>query len=140
MVVPYIAKSTEVALRQVPDNYREGAEALGMSKGYSLRKIVLRSGARGSSPACCIALAIAGGETAPLIYTAGLVHPAAQSPNCCTSRSAYLTYPVWAFYQLPSAQARALSYDAALLLVVLVVLLLVTARLIVVRTQRHREA
>ncbi len=47
MVVPYIAKSTEVALRQVPDSYREGAEALGMSTGYALRKVVLRSGGAG---------------------------------------------------------------------------------------------
>ena len=33
MVIPYIAKSTETALRQVPTTYREGAEALGMSDG-----------------------------------------------------------------------------------------------------------
>ena len=43
MVVPYIAKTTETSLRQVPTGYREGAEALGMSMGYALRKVVLKS-------------------------------------------------------------------------------------------------
>ena len=43
MVIPYIAKTTENSLRQVPTGYREGAEALGMSMGYGLRKVVLKS-------------------------------------------------------------------------------------------------
>ena len=43
MVVPYIAKTTENSLRQVPTGYREGADALGMTMGYSLRKVVLKS-------------------------------------------------------------------------------------------------
>ena len=138
MVVPYIAKSTEVALRQVPDNYREGAEALGMSQGYSLRKIVLRSGAPGIVTGLLIALAIAGGETAPLIYTAGF----ADSWTGAFIHGhgfPYLTYVVWEFWDYPSKQANALSYDAGLILVVMVLVLLVAARLIIARTQRHSE-
>src|ERR1022692_847063 len=73
MVIPYIAKSTETALRQVPTAYREGAEALGMPAGYALRKVTLRTALPGIVTGLLIALAIAGGETAPLIYTAGLV-------------------------------------------------------------------
>ena len=72
MVVPYIAKTTENSLRQVPTGYREGAEALGMSMGYSLRKVVLKTALPGIVTGLLLALAIAGGETAPLIYTAEL--------------------------------------------------------------------
>ena len=72
MVVPYIAKSTETAVRQVPTAYREGAEALGHVDG-------LRAPQGHPQDARCpgivtgllIALAIACGETAPLLYTAG---------------------------------------------------------------------
>ena len=71
MVIPYIAKTTENSLRQVPTGYREGAEALGMSVGYSLRKVVLKSALPGIVTGLLLALAIACGETAPLIYTAG---------------------------------------------------------------------
>ncbi len=74
MVVPYIAKATESAIRQVPTNYREGAEALGMSPGYMLRRIVLKSALPGIVTGVLIALSIAGGETAPLLYTAGITN------------------------------------------------------------------
>lgn len=138
MVVPYIAKSTESALRQVPTAYREGAQALGMSTGYSLRKIVIRSALPGIITGLLVALAIAGGETAPLLYTAGWTD---SNPSLSLTHQAvpYLTYPIWAFFNEPSAQAHALSYDAALILMVLVVLLLVAARIITVRTRRHSE-
>lgn len=138
MVIPYIAKSTEVALRQVPTNYREGAEALGMRSTYALRKVVLRSAVPGIVTGLLVALAIAVGETAPLIYTAGWSNNI-PSLSLLHQPVAYLTYPVWTFYNEPSAQAHALSYDAALILIVLVVLLLVAARLIVARTRRHAE-
>jgi phosphate transport system permease protein len=140
MVVPYIAKSTETALQQVATNYREGAEALGMSMGYTLRKIVLKSALPGIVTGVLIALAIAGGETAPLIYTANFTD-ALPTANLIHSQGfPYLTYPVFTFYNQPSVQAHYLAYDAALLLVVIVLVLLVLSRVIVARTQRHAES
>ena len=138
MVVPYIAKSTETALRQVPTAYREGAEALGMRTGDALRKVVLRSAAPGIVTGLLIALAISSGETAPLLYTAGFTN-ALPSASLVHHPVAYLTYPVWTFYDYPSAQAHVLAFDAALILVVLVLALLVLARLLVARTQRHAD-
>ncbi len=139
MVVPYIAKATETALRQVPTGYREGAEALGMSTGYGLRKVVLKSAAPGIVTGLLIALAIAGGETAPLIYTAGFSGSLWTGSFTGDHRFSYLTYMVYTFWDTPSHHANVLAYDAALVLVVLVLLLLVTARIIVARTQRHAE-
>ena len=78
MVIPYIAKTTENSLRQVPTGYREGAEALGMSAGYGLRKVVLKSALPGIVTGLLLALAIACGETAPLdLHRRVLQHPAA---------------------------------------------------------------
>lgn len=140
MVIPYIAKSTESALRQVPTNYREGAAALGMSMGYSLRKVVLKTALPGIVTGLLIALAIACGETAPLIYTANFTNKLPNASLIHSNGFAYLTYPVFNFFNQPGAQAHALAYDAALLLVVIVLLLLITARIIVARTQRHSES
>jgi phosphate transport system permease protein len=140
MVIPYIAKSTESALRQVPDSYREGAAALGMSMGYSLRKVVLKSAAPGIVTGLLIALAIASGETAPLIYTANFTNAIPGASLIHSQGFAYLTYPVYTFYNQPSAQAHDLAYDAALLLVFIVLALLVISRIIVARTQRHSES
>jgi phosphate transport system permease protein len=139
MVIPYIAKSTETALRQVPTNYREGAEALGMSPGYGLRKVVLKTALPGIATGLLLALAIASGETAPLIYTAGWTTANPSGSLVHSHGFAYLTYPVFTFFNLPDNSAHYLAYDAALLLIVLVAILLVTSRIIVARTQRHAE-
>jgi len=139
MVVPYITKSTETALRQVPTAYREGAEALGMTTGYSLRKVVLKSGAPGIVTGILIALAIAGGETAPLIYTANFASTMWTGSFVHAHGFGYLTYLVFEFWNYPAKSANYLSYDAALILIVMVLLLLVSARLIIARTQRFSE-
>lgn len=138
MVIPYIAKNTETSLRQVPTGYREGAEALGMSAGYRLRKVVLKSALPGIVTGLLLALAIACGETAPLIYTAGFSNTL---PHSLTgSQFPYLTYMVFTGYNSPETQYHYLAYDAALILVVIVMLLLVLSRIVVSRTQRHSES
>ena len=138
MVIPYIAKTTENSLRQVPTGYREGAAALGMSAGYGLRKVVLKSALPGIATGLLLALAIACGETAPLIYTAGFSNTL---PHSLThAQFPYLTYVVFTYYNDPSVQKHYVSYDAALILVVIVLLLLVASRVVVARTQRHSES
>ena len=139
MVIPYIAKSTETALRQVPTNYREGAEALGMSSGYTLRKVVFKTALPGITTGLLIALAIASGETAPLIYTAGFTTARPSAAIIHSQGFPYLTYPVFTFYNQPNDQAHYLANDAAMLLVVIVLILLVLARVVTARTQRHAE-
>jgi phosphate transport system permease protein len=121
----------------VPTGYREGAAALGMSSGYSLRKVVLKSALPGIVTGLLLALAIACGETAPLIYTAGFSNTL---PHSLThAQFPYLTYVVFQYYNDPSVQKHYISYDAALILVVIVLLLLVASRVVVSRTQRHSE-
>jgi phosphate transport system permease protein len=138
MVIPYIARGTETAVRQVPTSYRETAEALGMSTGYALRKVVLRSALPGIATSLLIALAISGGETAPLLYTAGW-YTGTPKAQLLHQPIGYLTYPVWTFWDYPSDQAHYLAYDAALILLFLVLFLLVAARIIVNRSQRYSE-
>jgi len=138
MVVPYVVKATEVSLRSVPTAYRDGSEALGMPSGYALRRVVLRPALPGIVTGLIVAMAIAVGETAPLLYTAGW------SNNLPTTHLfhapiAYLTYPVWTFYNQPYASAHRLAAVAALLLVVLALLMIVVGRIIVAVTQRQSE-
>ena len=103
MVIPYIAKTTENSLRQVPTGYREGAAALGMSAGYGLRKVVLKSALPGIATGLLLALAIACGETAPLIYTAGFSNTSAALST--HTQFPYLTYVVFTYYNDPSCRS-----------------------------------
>ena len=138
MVIPYIAKNTETSLRQVPTGYREGAEALGMSSGYGLRKVVLKSALPGIMTGIILALAIACGETAPLIYTAGFSNTL---PHSLTgSQFPYLTYMVFTGYNSPETQYHYLAYDASLILVVDRAAAPGPSRILVARTQRHSES
>lgn len=139
MSVPYIAKATESALGQVPSSYREGAEALGLPIGWTLRKIVLKSALPGIVTGILVALALAVGETAPMLYTAGWSN-SAPTGELTHSPVGYLTYPIWTFYNQPSKTAQDLSYDAALLLIVLLLLLILVGRLITWFSRRHSES
>jgi len=135
LVVPYVTKMTEVALRNVPTSYREGGEALGMRTGYVLRKLVLRPALPGIATGLVLAVAISIGETAPLLYTAGY---SSRGPTFSlhTSPVGYLTYVVWTDYNQPFASSHDLANMAATLLITLVVLLILGTRIIVATTQR----
>lgn len=135
--IPYIAKATETALAQVPSSYREGAEALGISAGWTLRKIVIKTAMPGIVTGLLVAIAITIGETAPLLFTAGWSdqNPTGQLTN---SPVGYLTYPIWSFYQY-GPKSRDLSYDSAFLLLILVLILIILGRIIIWRSRRNAE-
>jgi phosphate transport system permease protein len=137
LMIPYITKATETSLAQVPTAYREGAEALGIAPSWTLRKIVLKSALPGIVTGLLVALAIAVGETAPLIFTAGWsdTNPSMHLTN---SPVAFLTYPIWSFYQY-SKQSVILSYDAGLLLLVFVLLIIVAGRVVIAISRRNTE-
>jgi phosphate transport system permease protein len=135
--IPYITKATESALGQVPSSYREGAEALGIPAAWTLRKIVLKSATPGIMTGLLVAIAIAVGETAPLLTTAGWSD---QNPSLALTHApiAFLTYPIFSFYQYGKA-SQDLSYDAALILLVFVLLIIFLGRVIIAVSRRNSE-
>ena len=73
MVLPLIMRSTEEALRAVPDSYREGSFGLGAGKLRTVFRIVLPAAIPGILAGVILAIGRIVGETAALIYTAGTV-------------------------------------------------------------------
>lgn len=129
MVTPYILKTTEVAFRQIPSTYREAYVALGLPRLTGLRRVLLPPAAAGILTGLVVALAIAMGETAPLIYTAGWTN--ALPPHTLTHQPVgYLTYVVWTYTNQPFPQAHALANSAALSLVLFLLILIGLSRLI----------
>lgn len=78
MVLPLIMRTTEEALRSVPDACREASFALGAGKLRTVCRVVLPAAAPGILAGVVLAVGRAAGETAALIYTAGTV---AQIPS-----------------------------------------------------------
>ncbi|MCF2668160.1 phosphate ABC transporter permease PstA [Faecalicatena contorta] len=73
MVLPLIMRSTEEALKAVPDSYREGSFGLGAGKLRTVFRIVLPSAVPGILAGVILAIGRIVGETAALIYTTGTV-------------------------------------------------------------------
>lgn len=73
MILPLIMRSTEEALKAVPDSYREGSFGLGAGKLRTVFRIVLPSAIPGILAGVILAIGRIVGETAALIYTAGTV-------------------------------------------------------------------
>lgn len=73
MILPLIMRTTEEALKAVPDSYREGSFGLGAGKLRTVFRIVLPSAVPGILAGIILAIGRIVGETAALIYTAGTV-------------------------------------------------------------------
>ncbi len=73
MILPLIMRTTEEALKSVPDSYREGSFGLGAGKLRTVFRIVLPSAVPGILAGIILAIGRIVGETAALIYTAGTV-------------------------------------------------------------------
>lgn len=136
LVVPYVAKSTEIALNQVPLAYREGGDALGISQTRLLRTIVIPAAVPGMATGLIVALAISVGETAPLLYTAGFSnsYPSAQLIHTPVP---YLTYATYTFWNQPTTALKDLSFDSSVLLMALILLLVICSRFVVRVSQRY---
>ncbi len=118
MILPVIMRTTEEALKSVPDSYREGSFGLGAGRLRTVFKIVLPSAVPGILSGVVLSVGRIVGETAALIYTAGTV--AQVPPNLLGSgrTMAVHMYALWS-EGLNTEQ----SYATAVVLLLIVVLL-----------------
>jgi phosphate transport system permease protein len=72
LVLPILVRTTQEALRTVPQSYREGAYALGGTKWYMIRTIILPSALDGIVSGTILAIGRMVGESAALLFTAGV--------------------------------------------------------------------
>jgi phosphate transport system permease protein len=139
LIVPYLARITELALRQVPVAMREAGFALGASEPAVVFKIILPGALSGVITGALLALAISVGETAPLIYTAGFsnypLNLAAPVHSFLHSQIGYLTYVIWSFIEQPDAASHALAFAAAFLVMMFVLVINIGVRLVVKRSK-----
>lgn len=70
MMIPIITRTTEELVRLVPMSLREGALALGATRGRAVMTVVLPAALPGIITGIVLALARIAGETAPLLFTA----------------------------------------------------------------------
>lgn len=118
MILPVIMRTTEEALKSVPDSYREGSFGLGAGRLRTVFKIVLPSAVPGILSGVVLSTGRIVGETAALIYTAGTV---AQVPPDLLGSGRTMAVHLYALWSegLNTDQ----SYATAVVLLLIVVLL-----------------
>ncbi len=118
MVLPLIMRSTEEALKAVPDSYREGAFALGAGKVRTIFKIILPSASPGILAGVILSMGRIIGETAALIYIAGT---STDIPTSLMASGRTLSIHMWALSGEGLHMGEA--YATAVVLLVVVVAL-----------------
>ena len=104
MILPLIMRTTEEALKAVPDSFREGSFGLGAGRLRTVFRIVLPSAFPGILSGIILGIGRIVGETAALIYTAGTV---AQMPTGLTDSARTLAVHMYAL------SSEGLNTDAA---------------------------
>lgn len=128
MMIPYIMRISEISFSNVPKETREAAFALGANTMQVSFRLLLVQASVGIMTAILLAVSIAAGETAQLLYTSLF-------NNDLTTRFvhepvAYLTYVVWYSINQPTSYAHQLAYAAALVLVASIFSLLLLSKYI----------
>ncbi len=127
MVLPTIISNTQESLKTVPDAYREGALALGSGKWHMVRTVVLPNSIDGIVTGCILAIGRITGESAALLFTAGIGLELNNYFNALTSSSATLTV---ALYLYAGEQGNFnVAFAIAVILMALTLLLNLAAKL-----------
>ena len=137
MMIPIITRTTEELLRLVPMSLREGALALGATRGRAVMTVVLPAALPGIITGIMLALARIAGETAPLLFTAFNNRFWSTSP---TEPIGSLTVQVYTYAIAPYDDWHRQAWAGALVLVVMVLVCSILARLATRRLERMHRA
>jgi len=127
MLMPIIIRTTEEALKSVPDNLREASYGLGATKIQTIFSVVLPSAVNGIVVAVILSIGRVIGESAILLFTAGTV---AKMPSSIFDSSATLTVQAYLLTKESGdiAQASAIGIVIITIIIILNIITKLVAR------------
>ena len=135
MMIPIVAKTTEELLLLVPGSMREGALALGATRGRAVYSVILPAALPGIVTGIVLALARIAGETAPLLFTSFNNRFFSTS---LTQPISSITVQVYTYAISPYEDWHRQAWAGALVLIAIVLSCSVLARLATARVSRLR--
>ncbi|WP_219336907.1 phosphate ABC transporter permease PstA [Pyrodictium delaneyi] len=129
VMMPYVAVQVSEALRGVPQDLREAAFSLGISRLKAVYRIILGIARRGILVGILIGVAKVAGETAPLLFTIGGAFN--KPPTSLTEPGGAVPLLIYEFIQQPGPGYHELAWGASLILLTIVFSIMVIARLLV---------
>jgi phosphate transport system permease protein len=136
MMLPIIARASEVVLRVVPQGLREASLALGSSQWQTVWRVVLPTARPGLTTAVILGTARGLGETSPVLLTAGYTTYINTNPT----KGPMVSLPLLTFSLSRSPEDVEImrSFGAASVLLFLVLVMFFTARAVVARSRGSR--
>ncbi len=131
---PIVARATEEILKLVPEEFREGALALGLPKWKVILRVVLPTAGAGIFTAIMLAVARGLGETAPILLTALGNEFINTNPLQPTDA---VPLRVFTYARTPVLAQHELAWGGAIMLLAGVLVLSITARILSSRQQRR---
>jgi phosphate transport system permease protein len=128
MMLPIVARASDVVLRVVPGSLREASLALGASRWRTIWHVVLPTARPGLATALILAVARGVGETSPVLIASGYATFVVTNPAHGVMSS--LPLSVYNNVIAPEPQAVVRGYGTAAVLLMLVLILFVVARLL----------
>lgn len=129
LVLPLVIRTTEEALRAVPDSYRTGSLALGATKLQTIVRVVLPAAFPNITTGLILSVGRVSGETAPIIFTVA-AYFLPKMPSSVFDQVMALPYHLYVIATSGTdiEASRPIAYGTALVLIfiVLVINLLAT--------------
>ncbi|MDO9511605.1 MAG: phosphate ABC transporter permease PstA [Bacteroidales bacterium] len=122
--LPVIIRTTEEALRSVDDTFRHGSYALGASKLYTIRKVVLPIAYPNIITGLILSIGRVSGETAPILFTVA-AYFLPRLPSGVFDQVMALPYHLYVLSTSGTdiESARPMAYGTALVLIFIVLLM-----------------
>lgn len=131
LVLPVVIRTTEEALKAIPDSYRDGSRALGATKLQTVRRITLPMAMPNIVTGLIIAVGRVSGETAPILFTAA-AYFLPKLPSSIFDQVMALPYHLYVLATSGTniEAARPMAYGTALVLIIIVLIINLTANLL----------
>lgn len=137
MNLPTVLRTTQESLKAVPQAYREGSFGLGAGKWHMIRTVVLPNCADGIITGSILAAGRILGESAALLFTAGVAHTINGLWDGLSSSGATLSVALY-FYAKERGEFEA-AYAIAAILILLTLLIDLLAMLVGKYFQKRRS-
>jgi phosphate transport system permease protein len=135
LMLPVIVRTSEEALRLVPQELREATLALGVRRWRTIVSVILPTALPGITTGALLAIARAAGETAPLLLTA-FGNQLMVGWGAWNGPEASLTLEIFTNSRSPFPAQQARAWTGALVLILGIMIISLAARAVVARRSR----
>jgi len=140
LILPVVIRTTEEALKAVPNTYRTGSMALGANKIQTIKRIILPTAFPNIITGLVLSIGRVSGETAPILFTV-VAYFLPKLPSSIFDQVMALPYHLYVLATSGTdiEKSRPVAYGTALVLIIIVLLMNTIAGVIKNQFQKNKK-